>query len=224
MLYDDLVQPGDYICHYGVKGMKWGVRHEENKKADELGRAATALANASKMSSSELSKAQKRYDKNPSSKNKFYLSVAKEVDKRLSKRAKDSLKALQAHHKSLIKQYGKEHVTDIRYDKNGKIDDYSRGRVALGAAAGISTAVAMAYLNPLGFGVGVNVHASPRRIGSQVYQKTYFEVYREMRNDERAQDQARRAHNTAMQMHTQATNQFNNVNNIMNTHHMMGHF
>lgn len=26
MLYDDLVQPGEYICHHGVKGMKWGVR------------------------------------------------------------------------------------------------------------------------------------------------------------------------------------------------------
>lgn len=24
MLYDDLVQPGEFICHYGVKGMEWG--------------------------------------------------------------------------------------------------------------------------------------------------------------------------------------------------------
>lgn len=30
MLYDDLVQPGEYICHHGVKGQKWGVRHEKD--------------------------------------------------------------------------------------------------------------------------------------------------------------------------------------------------
>lgn len=27
MLYDRLVQPGEYLCHHGVKGQKWGVRH-----------------------------------------------------------------------------------------------------------------------------------------------------------------------------------------------------
>lgn len=26
MLYDQLVQPGEYLCHHGVKGQKWGVR------------------------------------------------------------------------------------------------------------------------------------------------------------------------------------------------------
>lgn len=26
MLYDELTQSNDYICHYGVKGQKWGVR------------------------------------------------------------------------------------------------------------------------------------------------------------------------------------------------------
>lgn len=29
MLYDELVQPGDYICHYGVKGMEWGKVKKE---------------------------------------------------------------------------------------------------------------------------------------------------------------------------------------------------
>lgn len=30
MLYDDLVQPGEYICHHGIKGQKWGIRRYQN--------------------------------------------------------------------------------------------------------------------------------------------------------------------------------------------------
>lgn len=31
MLYDELTQPGSYICHHGVKGQKWGVRRDRRK-------------------------------------------------------------------------------------------------------------------------------------------------------------------------------------------------
>ena len=27
MLYDELVQPGEYICHHGIKGQKWGKKN-----------------------------------------------------------------------------------------------------------------------------------------------------------------------------------------------------
>lgn len=30
MQYDDLVQPGKYICHHGIKGQKWGIRRYQN--------------------------------------------------------------------------------------------------------------------------------------------------------------------------------------------------
>lgn len=32
MLYDDLIGPqGTWLCHHGVKGQKWGVRHDKEK-------------------------------------------------------------------------------------------------------------------------------------------------------------------------------------------------
>ena len=33
MLYDDLVPKGEYLCHHGVKGQKWGVRHDREKSS-----------------------------------------------------------------------------------------------------------------------------------------------------------------------------------------------
>ena len=188
MLYDDLVQPGEYICHYGVKGQKWGVRHEENKKARTLGRAATSLRFASQLSNKTLSNAQKKYDRNPSSKNAQRLKIEKEVNKRLAKSAKISLNELNKHYKSLVSKYGEEHVKDIRYDKKGEINDYSRGQVVAGtlgaAAMAITMAMGMSALTGgLGVGVGANPFPSPRDVGNQVYRETYMQVLREMKNN-----------------------------------------
>ena len=36
MLYDELTQPGSYICHHGVKGQKWGVRHDKTSSRRKL--------------------------------------------------------------------------------------------------------------------------------------------------------------------------------------------
>lgn len=33
MLYDDLVPSNTYLAHHGVKGQKWGVRHDPEKKS-----------------------------------------------------------------------------------------------------------------------------------------------------------------------------------------------
>ena len=188
MLYDDLVQPGEYICHYGVKGMRWGVRHEENKRARALGRAATSLRYANSISKRELSSAQKRYDKKPSNKNRFKLAIAKEVEKRLSKLAKSSLDELNEHYESLVKKYGQEHVKDIKYDRHGNINDYSRGQVIAGTVGGIAMAVgmAMAMSNFVGgpaVGIGVNPYPSPSSVGNRIYVAMHAQVMKELEHE-----------------------------------------
>ena len=65
MLYDDLVPQGEYICHYGVKGMRWGVRHERQKTGrktkrqeniDRHKKLAKELQNKSKLAAKQTTK------------------------------------------------------------------------------------------------------------------------------------------------------------------------
>ena len=48
MLYDDLVQPGKYICHHGIKGQKWGVRRYQNADGSLTEAGKKRLKNAIK--------------------------------------------------------------------------------------------------------------------------------------------------------------------------------
>lgn len=60
MLYDDLIGPqGTWLCHHGVKGQKWGIRHDREKtsrkakgwtniKKDKYGQYATELFEGNK--------------------------------------------------------------------------------------------------------------------------------------------------------------------------------
>ena len=40
MLYDQLVQPGEYLCHHGVKGQKWGIRRFRDSQIFKKNREA----------------------------------------------------------------------------------------------------------------------------------------------------------------------------------------
>lgn len=50
MLYDDLVQPGEWLCHHGVKGQKWGVRHDREK----TGRKTKGWTNIKKINTGDI--------------------------------------------------------------------------------------------------------------------------------------------------------------------------
>ena len=133
-----------YLAHYGVKGQKWGVRRyqnadgsltkegkarakaeykQDNKEAFEKGRVATVYANASKYAKESVLVAQKRYDKNPTDRNKCWLDADKRVNKKLDKYKKQTLNETTKHYNKLVNKYGKEAVSSIKYDKNGDIKE-----------------------------------------------------------------------------------------------------
>lgn len=120
------------LTHYGVKGMRWGVRRQEkredNKKAFRLGRQATISDRAKRL-------AEKRRIKNPTEKNI-------KLEEYWKKEAENDKNAAVDHYKQLIKKYGKQNVRGIRYNREGMISE----RVASGPEIGLSIGTTLTSL------------------------------------------------------------------------------
>lgn len=123
------------IIHYGVKGMKWGIRRyqnkdgsltaegrrkarkeykEDNQKAFHLGRDATITGKA-------LIKSNKKM-------NNFSNSIERAVNERLKREYSNLEDAVEKHHAELVNKYGDIAVSNIKHDKYGNIKE----RVASG--------------------------------------------------------------------------------------------
>lgn len=138
-----------YLAHYGVKGMRWGVRKAEvrsdNRMASALGKKATYDQYAYDAAQRRANKYTKKYENSNKERHQRKLKAAIESRDLLKKNSEKSTADMKRHRDSLVKKYGKENVKDIKYNKRGFIDegkDFERSLASAGLTA-VSLAIAM---------------------------------------------------------------------------------
>lgn len=170
------------LYHYGIKGMKWGERHDR-KTADRLGVTATRDRHVQELSKKTLEKSSYKYAKKPTEKNKSRMELDAKIYEKSKAKAKNSLSELKKHHSEMMKKYGSEKVKDIKYDKNGNVDDWNRGKYYASKFASVFAAVSMAHVMSLatgGVGVGIGIsQQSPRMQAANEYYRLYAQTKKE---------------------------------------------
>lgn len=139
-----------FLCHYGIKGMKWGIRRYQNKdgsltklglqrygskkglkkaikaqtkKAKKLADEGMILQKAFDKAEKRKEKAAEKFLKRDSAKNELNYLASMGSYTTIKKQLDSKKSEMKEHYKSLVKEFGKENVNDLSIDKFGKLNE-----------------------------------------------------------------------------------------------------
>ena len=190
----------DTIEHYGVMGMKWGHRKQyaqshnmttrqlrkqikaDNKKAFELGRMGTATAIAEEIATKKANKAKEKFfnKKKVKTKDELKYTRALVTETRAKEAAKKARKAMEAHRKELVTKYGKTKVSEIKKNKNGRINEKvnsAKDHLSAIAATVVGTALGQTLV-PVMTGGRLGMYYAQVPAGKNTYGRMLYNDYK----------------------------------------------
>ena len=183
-----------FLCHYGIKGMKWGVRRYQNpdgsltklglqrygskkglkkaikgeiKKARANQDVAMTYQKAHDRSLKTLEETKKRYLKTGKAKHLAEYMAALDSERVQKRRYQMKTAEMKEHYKKLVREFGKESVTAINY-KDGKLKEKTKDgkREVANILAALGAGMAAASMAET-FGFGFAVAPMQKKTSSQ---------------------------------------------------------
>lgn len=139
----------NYLCHYGIKGMKWGIRRYQNPDGSltsegiqrygskkglkkhlkgeiqaqkNIARDAMISQKAADLAEKRTAKAKKKFMKTGKTKHLSDYLAARQSESLNKSIHEGNMALMKSHYDNLVKEFGKEAVKDINY-KNGKLKE-----------------------------------------------------------------------------------------------------